>query len=532
LSSHQELLTELRKLRERDSRALKEKGAEVDRLRQEVERLAGEVEVLRGVVEEGLRERRAVREAVDSSEVQSAADVAMSEDLEESSSEEEYPPEQQEEADGEPLDDRSSMEEDDDESDAEPFDPLSIVGSSRENGVPDRTMRTDHATRGSSSNVVTPGRFIGDEELARIAADVEERRSDLSNGSYGERARAPSPPSRPQHNRRTTVEEVSDDGTEIPRAPSPSRAGPSQPRRPSQPARPAVPTPSRARQHQPDLETPFPQIRGAHLERLFFSAPEQNARTCTVCCRRRGPESPAPASWLPSRMERDFRARMQEAESEDEDEGFAEGDEVELERERELKRAGKRREVDDGDNYEAVAQKAGLPPQTVVARVIRELEDDFTHYKRYIHLSAVWGSALLTIWFSVYVELADQYKHMDAVSDVPKRNMLAKHLKEVVDILEQKVRFVLVFLLQFCSCKLIGRPNCIVVRLLDLQGQTPRSWQDASGRGKEVTIAPRPIYLTISLQISQLVYITIYRSSPSSTAISHHIFLVLVFIFN
>ena len=39
---------------------------------------------------------------------------------------------------------------------------------------------------------------------------------------------------------------------------------------------------------------------------------------------------------------------------------------------------------------------------------------------------------------SVYVELADQYKDMDPVSDVPKRNMLAQHLREVVDILEQK----------------------------------------------------------------------------------------------
>ncbi|KAJ7134513.1 hypothetical protein C8R44DRAFT_828990 [Mycena epipterygia] len=429
LSSHQELLTELRKLRERDSRALKEKAADVDILRQEVERLAGEVEVLRGVVEEGLRERRAVREAGDPSEAQSAADIAMSADLDKSSSEEEYPPdEEEEEEDEEPLDDRSSIEEDD-ESDAEPFDPLSIMGSSRENvggaGIADRTMRTDHATRGSSPNFATPGRSIGDDELACIAADVEERRSELSSGSYRERAQAPSPPVRHQHNRRTTVEEVSDAGTEIPRIPSPtSRAGPSQPRRPSHPARPAVPTPSRARQNQSDTETPFPQIRGAHLERLFFSAPEHNARTCTVCCRRRGPEVPAPgASWLPSRMERDFRARMQKAREEedsDEDEGFVEGDEdVDSERARNRKRAGKRREPDDA-NYEVVAQKAGLPPQTIVARVIRELEDDFTHYK------------------SVYVELADQYKDMDAVSDVPKRNMLAKHLREVVDILEQK----------------------------------------------------------------------------------------------
>ncbi|KAJ7645512.1 hypothetical protein DFH06DRAFT_1050952 [Mycena polygramma] len=450
LSSHQELLTELRKLRERDNRTLREKSAEVDRLRQEVERLAGEVEVLRGVVEEGLRERRAVREdAVDPSEVQSAGDVAMSADLEESSSEEEFPPEEEEEdeEDEEPLDDRSSIEEDDD-SEAEPFDPASIIGSSRENGaVPDRTMRTDHATRGSSLNpATTSGRFIGDDEIARIAADVEERRSDLSSGSGSYRsrdrvraptplrqqqARAQTPPLRQQQqqqqqNRRATVEDVSDAGSEPPRVPTPTaRAGPSQPRRPgpssSQPARPARPTPSRARHHQPDPETPFPQIRGAHLERLFFSAPEHNARTCTVCCRRRGPEAPvqAPASWAPSRMERDFRARMREVE-ESEDEGFVEGEEDgAAQRAREQKRAGKRREPDD-DNYEAMARKAGLPPQTVVARVIRELEDDFTHYK------------------SVYVELADQYKEMDAVSDVPKRNMLAKHLREVVDILEQK----------------------------------------------------------------------------------------------
>jgi len=39
---------------------------------------------------------------------------------------------------------------------------------------------------------------------------------------------------------------------------------------------------------------------------------------------------------------------------------------------------------------------------------------------------------------SIYIELADQYKDMDPVSDVPKRNMLAQHLREVVDILEQK----------------------------------------------------------------------------------------------
>ena len=40
---------------------------------------------------------------------------------------------------------------------------------------------------------------------------------------------------------------------------------------------------------------------------------------------------------------------------------------------------------------------------------------------------------------SIYVELADQYKDMDPVSNVVKRNVLADHLREVIDILEQKV---------------------------------------------------------------------------------------------
>lgn len=40
----------------------------------------------------------------------------------------------------------------------------------------------------------------------------------------------------------------------------------------------------------------------------------------------------------------------------------------------------------------------------------------------------------------IYVELADQYKLMDAASNVPKRNVLAEHLKDVINTLEQKVR--------------------------------------------------------------------------------------------
>lgn len=41
--------------------------------------------------------------------------------------------------------------------------------------------------------------------------------------------------------------------------------------------------------------------------------------------------------------------------------------------------------------------------------------------------------------YSIYLELAEQYGLMDAASNVSKRNVLAQHLREVVDTLEQKV---------------------------------------------------------------------------------------------
>ncbi|KAK8865923.1 hypothetical protein IAR55_001071 [Kwoniella newhampshirensis] len=61
-----------------------------------------------------------------------------------------------------------------------------------------------------------------------------------------------------------------------------------------------------------------------------------------------------------------------------------------------------------------------LPPQTVLARVVAELEDDFDHYK------------------VIYAELADQYKVLDPASVSAKRHVLADHLREVIDTLEKK----------------------------------------------------------------------------------------------
>lgn len=47
----------------------------------------------------------------------------------------------------------------------------------------------------------------------------------------------------------------------------------------------------------------------------------------------------------------------------------------------------------------------------------------------------------LTTVGRIYVELADQYKVIDAASNVAKRNVLAEHLREVIDTLEQKVHY-------------------------------------------------------------------------------------------
>ena len=106
-------------------------------------------------------------------------------------------------------------------------------------------------------------------------------------------------------------------------------------------------------------ETPFPQIRGERLERLFFSAPEHNEKTCRVCHRHRRPgasddELDFP-SWLPPRK----RCKT----------GNEDG--------------RHHYEIDDlvGMSRHAPFSEDRLPPQTVLARVLRELEDDFTHYK-------------------------------------------------------------------------------------------------------------------------------------------------------
>jgi hypothetical protein len=322
LSDHKAFLAELRALRDTDAKKLKDKSEEVDKLKEEVERLGGEVEVLKVVVEEGLRQRRANK---DLSEVVVDA--------------------------------------------FEGDQPQENTENKPENISP--PARTDQATLGSSS-VPEPsmtGGLVDSVELERITIEMEERRSSSTSG-IGQAHSGALPPS----------------GS---RVASPSGRH----QRHHVSFRPYAPTPIHARRNKDngnDMETPFPQIRGGHLERLFFSAPEHNPKTCTVCRRRRRPHGESPLSWLPLT---NLRAGMN-----DEDKGVAEGSEsdskeTEYHVPKSFKAKGKQKEhvapvsqAPRSSSWKRNSEQDRVPPQTVLARVLRELENDFAHYKRWVVL--------------------------------------------------------------------------------------------------------------------------------------------------
>ncbi|PSS06838.1 hypothetical protein PHLCEN_2v3557 [Hermanssonia centrifuga] len=462
LSHHSVLLEELRTLRDSDVRALKEKSRDVDQLRQEVERLAGEVEVLRGVVEEGLKERREVREqSMERSREGSSRHSSHSKSILQE------------------IDDANKTHAGHLMDGSESEDDGSSSGRSTPSPTPSpchnrtRTARTDAATVASSSpgtgtnGLTSESRpFLHTEELERISEELSDRRveqsasastislqhqqqrprSQLSVNRGGDgspvgwvrRSVSVSGHHRPRGKGNGDSDAEGSNAAAVasappvppPAAPTTNRVGshhqqqqyrerPSQQPKPHQkrsftelhekhPAAegPRAPLPAVAPAPSTETETPFPQIRGAQLERLFFSAPEHNAETCTVCHRRARNRYGHEDAQHDGDDRRNLGQRFRDAETEGEGEG---GHGV-------GKGRGKGKERDCAEGQERV------PPQTVVVRVLRELEDDFTHYK------------------GIYVELADQYRIIDAVSNVAKRNVLAGHLKDVIDILEQKVR--------------------------------------------------------------------------------------------
>jgi hypothetical protein len=374
LSSHKTLLDELCSLREADKNTLRQKVREVDLLRQEVEKIAGEVEVLKGVVEEGLRERRGRTYSQSHGEPR-GHDMAVR------SGEDSGDDEVERAQDGdESLDARQDVED---------YELEDVQPALARRALLERTARDDDAAYDPvpiEGHGIETRRYVEDSELERISTELEERRSERSrsssrlgssvssNGSH----RAPSVASSvgsarnpliaaPPSDRAATLDSLRQQRRQASRSSVPIT---------THDPRPPAPTPGHARERHHAGEVPFPQIRGARLERMFFSAPQHNSKTCTVCNRRRYREAAPRPLWYPASKGHNVTV----ADASDEDEGFGEGSVIE---------DGEGRRTSQGgavnlDFLNGDSRDGHLPPQTVLVRVLRELEDDFTHYKGYV----------------------------------------------------------------------------------------------------------------------------------------------------
>lgn len=384
------MLTELRTLRDADSATLREKSSEIVRLKNEVERLAGEVEVLRDIVEEGLRERRAAKEAsVQQDTVEYEVPSHHDATVEHFAEDEDLGREMEDEEDEEDEDETETETETDEDAGFS-----SVSGGSRVRAM-DKTMRTDRATEGSSRAIDTRGaRFMDSTEFERISAEIGERRSDrsgsinLSQFSYT-RSPVQSPSPRSRRNRTADTSAAYDMSTIVkrPASPEPVSDPEYEAEEPGPSTRPFEDYAGdhalhQSRRRQVEVEAPFPKIRGKHLERLFFAAPEHDARTCTTCNHRRreSDEHPVSVAWRTRRAARQTRSRR--GSNDQEDEGFAEDYEEPEQPQGQDKGKRRERSLHDINEVRMIARQEGLPPQTIVARIIRELEDDFTHYKR------------------------------------------------------------------------------------------------------------------------------------------------------
>lgn len=357
-------------------------------LKDKVEGLAGEVEVLKGVVEEGLKERRLLREQ----------SMGTMEDDQRTG----YSPQTLPDTTVRHLHKEESEESSEESEDESVEDSITASRSLliRPSPATDKTTRSDYATVGTQSQATRP--FVTDEELERISVELSERRSERSRASsvagstkslprsltyVTDRPTSPflrgsaqsAPPDLARSERHSSPEldpRLPDPRYRVTRttAPVPSKTASRAPFDNRDPRRDRGGEREKSQDHAAieELETsPFPQIRGERLERLFFSAPDHNSRTCTVCNRRKRNHEDRingkRPSWLISKFATDMRSRMPCVGVDGDDEGFAEGMEEEI-MARERKWQERERDL----------------PQTVLMRVVRELEDDFTHYKGYV----------------------------------------------------------------------------------------------------------------------------------------------------
>ncbi|KAG8816364.1 hypothetical protein FRC19_000427 [Serendipita sp. 401] len=399
VQTHQDLISNLRIKREQDAQQLRLKCREIERLRTDVDSLQKDVDRLREVVEAGLRERKTSRGAPDEPSV-----ILIQQDS--------------------PLEEEHST-----------FDnsllrrPARIEG---ERNVLSAVMEEEEpvsatiskAEPGKATMVQSSRPFLQGAELDRVRAEMEERRSQRSMNASGSGSDTSGPRHTIRLQSRSFTRAQEGRASPVPATTTNKRGYRNSPPRPLTPESnapsPRLPAERPQREQQEEERRDgavspisLPQIRGERLERLFHAAPAHNEQTCTVCHRRkRSSTSGRRRSSHSTKPHHGHRRRHSAQEQPDgndaEEEIDVNGEEV--------------AQFLEGDEryISEIAERRGIPPQTVLARVLRELEDDFTHYK------------------SIYVELADEYKAMDAASDMSKRNLLANHLREVIDVLEQK----------------------------------------------------------------------------------------------
>lgn len=416
LDAHKQVVEELRSLRNEDEAEIEQRCQEVEELRGQVESLGAEVHRLRGIIEESVRERRAA--------VQQQEESQLYEDEEEggyhnSRVEEDHdllePPvirvpnalstvPEEESQDprlldsppigegrighgrpssrlsngtrrripsGPPLADDSIIT-----NEPHDFRSRATVGSS---GRAARRFIDVSPFFSLSDDITSCSRwFIQISELERVESDVEERRSFLSTRSFvtgldntldghprerQQRAQSPANDAGPSNTHVTFDEQLH-------LSPGSTHSKPHKSKKRSQEA--------------------FPQIRGARMEKLFFSLPDHNEATCHVC-RRRGNE-PAHRAHINPHWK--GVAAVHHAQGDGYDNALGAGDvsaeqileaaAAAFDRARKQQRGVSAGIGGNGDDDE------GLPPQAVIARVLRELEDDFTHVKSCV-LALIYG---------------------------------------------------------------------------------------------------------------------------------------------
>ncbi|KAG1743245.1 uncharacterized protein EDB91DRAFT_1126491 [Suillus paluster] len=382
LTVQQQLLEDLKRFREDDVKMLAQKTDEIGALRLEVERLAGEIEVLRNVVEEGLNERRMAREQ-QSQLVEEEDEVSVPDQSNQELN--------QSHQDPDPVNTRASFQSTRRFIDVDELTRISEDLEERRSerssscGSPSvSSRRSSHSHPGDMTRLTdsdngrrhpTRREPSGDDEAAplpHISEDLEEQQSEGSScGSPSLSSRHGSRPGDMTHARLTE----SEDG-----------------RRPA----------TRGKTVKDDEAAPFPRIRSGRLENLFFSAPKHNSGTCTRCNHR--------SARTTSHANPKNRRQSQ---------GCAQGSDEQV-KDDPLQHRANAFEAEGIDSYEAIFQGDRLPPQTVLARVLRELEEEFTHHK------------------GIYSELADEYKAMDSMAQAARRRIVADHLRDIIDLIERK----------------------------------------------------------------------------------------------